>query len=72
MVGAGPNWEHEAVWPRRLHQVAGSNTGTELERWRIVGRDAVTFPEVMAVAEESVEDVFPLPRQLVAAVNCSC
>ncbi|MFG2639263.1 DNA-binding protein [Streptomyces sp. NPDC048362] len=45
------HWEREAVWPRRLHQVAGGNAGTELERWRIVGRDAVVFPEVVAVAD---------------------
>ncbi|MFE2218094.1 DNA-binding protein [Streptomyces canus] len=44
-------WESEAIWPRRLHQVAGGNAGAELERWRIVGRDAVAFPEVVAVAE---------------------
>jgi hypothetical protein len=45
------NWDRETVWPRRLHQVAGGNAGTELERWRIVGRDAVVFPEVVAVAD---------------------
>ncbi|MEU7429025.1 DNA-binding protein [Streptomyces sp. NPDC040750] len=45
------HWEREAVWPRRLHQVAGGNAGTELKRWRIVGRDAVVFPEVVAVAD---------------------
>ncbi|MGW3956972.1 DNA-binding protein [Streptomyces sp. NPDC004752] len=45
------HWEHETIWPRRLHQVAGGNAGTELERWRIVGRDAVAFPEVVAVAD---------------------
>ncbi|MGW4984001.1 DNA-binding protein [Streptomyces mirabilis] len=45
------HWEREAVWPRRLHQVAGGNAGTELEQWRIVGRDAVVFPEVVAVAD---------------------
>nr|WP_237519969.1 DNA-binding protein [Streptomyces sp. HUCO-GS316] len=45
------HWEREAVWPRRLHQVAGGNAGTELERWRIVGRDAVVLPEVVAVAD---------------------
>ncbi|MER5757310.1 DNA-binding protein [Streptomyces sp. NPDC002088] len=45
------HWEREAVWPRRLHQVAGGNTGRELERWRIVGRNAVVFPEVVAVAD---------------------
>ncbi|WP_234376681.1 DNA-binding protein [Streptomyces sp. CB01201] len=44
------HWEREALWPRRLHQVAGGNAGTELERWRIVDRDAVVFPEVVAVA----------------------
>ncbi|MFF9336155.1 TniQ family protein [Streptomyces albogriseolus] len=45
------HWEREVIWPRRLHQVAGGNAGTELERWRIVGRDAVVFPEVVAVAD---------------------
>ncbi|MFD4723009.1 DNA-binding protein [Streptomyces sp. NPDC058423] len=45
------HWEREAIWPQRLHQVAGGNAGTELERWRIVGRDTVVFPEVVAVAD---------------------
>ncbi|MFE4915513.1 DNA-binding protein [Streptomyces sp. NPDC056652] len=45
------HWERETIWPRRLHQVAGGNAGPELERWRIVGRDAVVFPEVVAVAD---------------------
>ncbi|MFI6936760.1 DNA-binding protein [Streptomyces sp. NPDC050287] len=44
-------WESEAIWPRRLHQVAGGDAATDLERWRIVGRDAVVFPEVVAVAD---------------------
>ncbi|MFF0087885.1 DNA-binding protein [Streptomyces canus] len=44
-------WEQETIWPRRLHQVAGGNAGTELDWWRIVGRDTVVFPEVVAVAE---------------------
>ncbi|MEU7234907.1 DNA-binding protein [Streptomyces chrestomyceticus] len=44
-------WERETIWPRRLHQVAGGDAGGDLERWRIVGRDAVVFPEVVAVAE---------------------
>lgn len=44
-------WERETVWPRRLHQVADGDAGGDLERWRIVGRDAVVFPEVVAVAE---------------------
>ncbi|MFF4846183.1 DNA-binding protein [Streptomyces collinus] len=43
-------WERETAWPRRLHQVAGGDAGGDLERWRIVGRDAVVFPEVVAVA----------------------
>lgn len=45
------HWERETIWPRRLHQVAGGNAGDKLERWRIVGRDAVVFPEVVAVAD---------------------
>ncbi|MYV70236.1 DNA-binding protein [Streptomyces sp. SID2131] len=44
-------WEQETVWPRRLHQVAGGDAGGDLEWWRIVGRDAVVFPEVVAVAD---------------------
>ena len=45
------HWERETVWPRRLHQVAGGDAGGDLDRWRIVGRDAVVFPEVVAVAD---------------------
>ncbi|MFD8233043.1 hypothetical protein ACFV20_14350 [Streptomyces sp. NPDC059696] len=44
-------WEREAIWPRRLHHVAGGDAGGDLERWRIVGRHAVVFPEVVAVAD---------------------
>lgn len=44
-------WERETTWPQRLHQVAGGDAGGDLERWRIVGRDAVVFPEVVAVAD---------------------
>jgi len=44
-------WEREKVWPQRLHQVAGGDAGGDLEWWRIVGRDAVVFPEVVAVAD---------------------
>ncbi|MGY3783767.1 hypothetical protein [Streptomyces antibioticus] len=51
------SWEREVIWPRRLHQVAGGNAGTELERWRIVGRDAVVFPEVVAVADALLDPV---------------
>lgn len=45
------HWERETIWPRRLHQLAGGDAGGDLERWRIVGRDAVVFPEVVAVAD---------------------
>ncbi|KIF72810.1 DNA-binding protein [Streptomyces sp. 150FB] len=44
-------WERETIWPRRLHQVAGGDAGSEFEWWRVVGRDAVVFPEVVAVAD---------------------
>ncbi|MFE9123621.1 DNA-binding protein [Streptomyces sp. NPDC007172] len=56
------HWERETIWPRRLHQVAGGNAGTELERWRIVGRDAVIFAEVVAVADALLD---PAMAQLV-------
>jgi hypothetical protein len=45
------HWEQEEIWPHRLHRVAGGNAGKDLERWRIVGRDPVIFPEVAAVAD---------------------
>ncbi|MGC0407300.1 hypothetical protein RKD31_000543 [Streptomyces sp. SAI-163] len=45
------HWEREEIWPQRLHRVAGGNAGTDFERWRIVGRDPVIFPEVVAVAD---------------------
>ncbi len=44
-------WERETVWPQRLHQVAGGDAGPEFEWWRVVGREAVVLPEVVAVAE---------------------
>ncbi|MEE1761058.1 TniQ family protein [Streptomyces sp. SP18BB07] len=44
-------WEQEEIWPHRLHRVAGGNAGTDFQRWRIVGRDPVIFPEVVAVAD---------------------
>ncbi|MGW6062623.1 DNA-binding protein [Streptomyces sp. NPDC055189] len=56
------HWEEERVWPRRLHQVAGGDAGGELERWRIVGRDAVIFPEVVVVADALLD---PAMAQLV-------
>ncbi|AOR29695.1 DNA-binding protein [Streptomyces fodineus] len=48
-------WEQEEIWPRRLHQLAGGNAGSRLEWWRIVGRDAAIFPEVVAVAQVLLE-----------------
>ncbi|MFE2867028.1 hypothetical protein [Embleya sp. NPDC059259] len=44
-------WEREEIRPRRLHAVAGGDAGGDFEWWRVVGRDAVTFPEVVAVAD---------------------
>ncbi|MDH6545908.1 DNA-binding protein [Streptomyces sp. SAI-041] len=44
-------WEQESIWPGRLHHLIGGNVGAELDWWRIVGRDAVVFPEVVAVAD---------------------
>ncbi|MET9452908.1 DNA-binding protein [Streptomyces cinerochromogenes] len=49
------HWEQEEIWPRRLHQLASGDTGTDLGRWRIVGRDAAIFPEVVAVADALLE-----------------
>jgi hypothetical protein len=57
-------WERETIWPRRLHQVAGGDAGGDLERWRIVGRDAVVFPEVVAVADALLD---PAMAELVRA-----
>lgn len=48
-------WEQEEIWPRRLHQLAGGSVGSELEWWRIVGRDATVFPEVVTVAGALLE-----------------
>jgi hypothetical protein len=52
-----PVWEQEAIWPKRLHQAAGGEAGGDLERWRIVGRDAVVFPEVVALAGALLDPV---------------
>lgn len=51
------HWEREEIWPQRLHRVAGGNAGGDLQRWRIVGRDAVILPEVVAVAEALLDPV---------------
>ncbi|WP_028808882.1 hypothetical protein, partial [Streptomyces canus] len=48
-------WEQEKIWPRRLHQLAGGDAGSRFEWWRIVGRDAAIFPEVVAVADALLE-----------------
>ncbi|MFF9402715.1 DNA-binding protein [Streptomyces sp. NPDC014744] len=55
-------WEREEIWPRRLHPVAGGDAGGDLEWWRVVGRDAVIFPEVVAVADALLD---PVMAQLV-------
>ncbi|MCX4775266.1 DNA-binding protein [Streptomyces sp. NBC_01264] len=44
------HWEQEEIWPRRLQQVVGGRVSGDIARWRAVGRDAVLFPEVVAVA----------------------
>ncbi|MEV6948246.1 TniQ family protein [Streptomyces sp. NPDC051172] len=49
------SWEQEEIWPRRLHQLAGGSMGSRLAWWRIVGRDAAIFPEVVAVAQALLE-----------------
>ncbi|WP_338146042.1 DNA-binding protein [Streptomyces scabichelini] len=48
-------WEQEEIWPYRLHHLAGGSVGGELAWWRIVGRDAAVFPEVVAVAGALLE-----------------
>ncbi|MFF5408597.1 hypothetical protein ACFY8K_37935 [Streptomyces misionensis] len=58
-------WERETIWPRRLHLVAGADAGV-LERWRVVGRDAVVFPEVVAVAEALLD---PAMAELVCVAS---
>ncbi|MES9512135.1 DNA-binding protein [Streptomyces sp. NPDC000609] len=50
-------WEGEEIWPRRLHLVAGGDAGVDLEWWRVVGCDAVIFPEVVAVADALLDSV---------------
>lgn len=43
-------WEQEEIWPLRLQQVPSGEVGGDVNRWRALGRDAVVFPEVVAVA----------------------
>ncbi|MET9444435.1 hypothetical protein [Streptomyces sp. NPDC006610] len=35
----------------------GTDPATELERWRILGRDTVVLPEVVAVADALLDPV---------------
>lgn len=44
------HWEQERIWPRRLEQVAGRGARGDVDRRRAIGRDAVVFPEIVAVA----------------------
>lgn len=43
-------WEQERIWPARLHAVAGGDAGPRFWWWRIVAREAVVFPESVALA----------------------
>jgi hypothetical protein len=43
-------WEQERIWPARLHAVAGGDAGPRFWWWRVVARDAVTFPETVTLA----------------------
>lgn len=43
-------WEHERIWPARLHAVAGGDAGPRFWWWRVIARDAVVFPETVALA----------------------
>ncbi|WP_330455444.1 hypothetical protein OIB37_36025 [Streptomyces sp. NBC_00820] len=43
-------WERERIWPARLHAVAGGDAGPRFWWWRVVTRDAVTFPETVTLA----------------------
>ncbi|MEU2309408.1 hypothetical protein [Streptomyces misionensis] len=56
------------IWPQRRHQVPDGNAETDLERWQIVGRDAVVFPEVTAVADALLD---PAMAELAWADSCA-
>lgn len=45
------HWEQERIWPRRLEQVAGRGARGDVDRWRAIARDAVVFPEIVALAD---------------------
>ncbi|MFK0222968.1 DNA-binding protein [Streptomyces vinaceus] len=44
-------WGEERIWPARLHRLAGGDAGPRFWWWHAVARDAVVFPEVVAVAD---------------------
>ncbi|MFD0271263.1 hypothetical protein ACFVGY_32545 [Streptomyces sp. NPDC127106] len=44
-------WGEGRIWPARLHRLAGEDAGPGFWWWRAVARDAVLFPEVVAVAD---------------------
>ncbi|MFJ2568460.1 hypothetical protein ACIO02_37045 [Streptomyces sp. NPDC087568] len=55
-------WEREAEWGPRLEQVVaatrwwrGHPAAWGVEQWRLLARDVVAFPEVVAVAEALVD-----------------
>lgn len=48
-------WEQEEIWPHHLHRLAGGSVRNALAWWRIVGRDAAIFPDVVAVAQALLE-----------------
>ena len=55
-------WERDAVWEPRLQQVVAATrrwcpdlVGWGVEQWRLLVRDVVVFPEVVAVAEALVD-----------------
>jgi hypothetical protein len=43
-------WEQERIWPARLHALAGGDAGPRFWWWRVIARDAVVFPETVALA----------------------
>ncbi|MEV7544945.1 DNA-binding protein [Streptomyces sp. NPDC089915] len=45
------HWEQEWIWPRRLELVAGRGARGDVDRWRAIARDAVVFPEIVALAD---------------------
>lgn len=63
-------WERETVWGPRLEQLVAATrrwcpdpAGWGVEQWRLLVRDVVVFPEVVAVAEALVD---PRMQQLAA------